>query len=194
VIGHDLIDLSGIQAISSDRLQRLQRKVLTREEENLLDQHFGPSLGYWVAWAAKEAVYKLEFKIEPQRYFRPRAIQCQDLTQDSSAYFCQLRVQGRVGTYPVYVRKIESRLEAIALATKESIPQLRTYLGWKNATGPWHSEDTQAHLFQLIAQDFQQEEIIYRRKPFPQLFHQKKELPLSISHDGSWLSIALLDI
>lgn len=194
MIGHDLIDLSLIQPTSSDRLRRLRSKVLGAQEAALLDKDFDPQLGYWLAWASKEAVYKLEYKTDPHRYFRPRAITCRELIMDSAFGTFQLRVQGQSGIFPVYIRKTVTCLEAFALERDTLLPFLRRYSGNMAGSGVWKKEDTRRGLFHLLSRDYPVEQLGFQREPFPRLFYRNKELPISISHDGDWLSLALLDI
>lgn len=194
MIGNDLVDLRAKKSVPPERLSRMRAKVLRAEEAKLLDRHFDFRVAYFVAWAAKEAVYKLEYKRLPRRYFHPRAITCREISPAGKDFAFQLQVQGKWGVYPVYLQHSPTHLEAIALARRVWLPYLRRYAGVRSDRRPWSQVDTRDSLFQMLDPDFSVEQLHYERTPFPQLFYRKKELPLSISHDGDRLSLALLDL
>ena len=189
MIGNDLIDLQHVGAISTDRLSKMRKKVLRESEQILLDAFFEKELSYWVAWAAKESVYKLEFQSNPVRYFRPKAIECRKIRLRNEDYL--LEVSGRAGRYLVSIKLLERRIEALALTRTKDFQQVSSFL-FKEEGSAWNSVQTKHIVAQILAKHFPERGFSFQRTPFPTLVNETQTIPLSISHHGAWLSIQLL--
>lgn len=70
-VGNDLVDLNSPEARLYASDTRFVARVLTDSEQEYYYQNYSP-LTFWMHWAAKEAVYKVIKKLEPDAVFSHR--------------------------------------------------------------------------------------------------------------------------
>ena len=76
MIGNDIIDLQYTKKTCDFKRSGFLQKILTEEEQFLVDQSADPFLLVWRLWSMKESVYKIHIKNDQSRLLNPRALDC----------------------------------------------------------------------------------------------------------------------
>lgn len=175
MIGNDIIDRRAIKERSDQHWQRYRDKTMCEAEQHLLAEYREDQLDIWLAWAVKESVYKLEFQLNPERYFSPKAIKVLSLT----------KAQGKFGTYPIQLEWNNEYLHA--LTWQKSQKHLNKWIE------KWDKMPSNKTIFRHLNKKFPHNHFRLEQGSFPKIINNQKDTwPLSKSHHGDWLSFAYL--
>lgn len=175
MIGNDIIDRLAIRPRSVAHWERFREKTITRAEQEYLADYREKQLDIWLAWAIKEAVYKLEYQLKPERYFAPKAIQVLNLE----------RAQGKWGTYAIDLEWNRDYIHALAwpLSTRRPYPKIARL----------HKEALNRQILSHLETRFPEREFGIEQQTFPSIkIDHKHTWPLSKSHHGRWWAFAYL--
>lgn len=173
MIGNDIIDRSVIGERSQAHWAAVRAKTMTEAEQALLIEYRKEQLDIWLAWAIKESIYKLEYQLQPKRYFAPRAIQVLSLA----------RARGKLGAYPIDLEWNTDYIHAVAWLSPKVIPQKKIFHKHKSKLNDLILADLSER---FPARDFRIEQQL-----FPQVKVDGHAVwPLSKSHHGRWVAFA----
>lgn len=80
MIGNDIVDLQTISSSSNWNRTRFFDKSFTKFEQNVIFNSNNYIQTTWLIWSMKEAAYKLFVQEFGRRFFNPKALQCQLIT------------------------------------------------------------------------------------------------------------------
>ncbi len=194
MIGVDIVDLRAIQWPSASHRDRYVKKVFSPKEIASLDQQIlDRNLAIWIGWAIKESVYKLEFRTQAKRYFRPKKLEI--LSINSASRFVVLSqqtgqiYQGQVLKHPDYVLAIaSSNLPHIKLEVF-SIPEVNSSVATRDFTLKALRERWGARLSTIAWRPFPIGYLSSTKQRCSN-FSSQQTIPLSTSHHGRWACYA----
>jgi len=76
MIGNDIVDLQYSTCNSSDRLNRMAKRILAKSEYDFWQDNERTSQLLWAFWALKESAYKVNFQHSFHRFFAPKKFYC----------------------------------------------------------------------------------------------------------------------
>jgi phosphopantetheine--protein transferase-like protein len=93
LVGNDIVDLNTSDAINYPKNLRFIKRVLCEQEQQDFFDHSNSSILFWKYWAAKEAVFKIIKKIDPNTTFAHRLFQVtlEKNTQSSASGYVTYR-------------------------------------------------------------------------------------------------------
>ncbi|MBR9915475.1 MAG: 4-phosphopantetheinyl transferase family protein [Algicola sp.] len=81
MIGNDIVDLTYIKRISHWEKPGFLDKVFTVSEQALIHEAKNRHQAVWWLWSLKEAAYKCNVQQFGERFFNPKCIECQRLSE-----------------------------------------------------------------------------------------------------------------
>ncbi|WP_298901213.1 4'-phosphopantetheinyl transferase superfamily protein [uncultured Psychroserpens sp.] len=81
MIGNDIVDLKHMNNTCHWQRPRFLDKVFTLEEQELISTSENQHAMVWLLWSMKEAAYKLHVQQFGNRFFNPKRLQCQIISE-----------------------------------------------------------------------------------------------------------------
>lgn len=181
MIGNDIIDLNVSLAVKKAENFRFLRKIFSQDEILEIRKSRNPELMLWQCWSMKEAAYKAH-----QREFKlPRKL-------NPLSYNCSLHSGGNSGTvkidHQIYIIKTEIGPDYIHSMVNSSENIQKVY---------YNQSYSERELIQKIALelglDYAYISIVKDSHGIPSIFLEKnkKSLPFSLSHHGSFTAFSI---
>lgn len=211
LIGNDIVDLKTPDALHFPYKPRYIKRVLC-EEEQLFFLSKNKSIDlFWSYWSAKEAVYRIIKKKDPNSFFSPHAYQVYFLEKTACPSAGSVTHKGL--TYPVTFSRTNDWVHCIA-TTLNNTNQIITRISLNDEIESddfslcpeemlsVHSKESflvrclsKDLLKDLTGKDFQiQRAPLLKKFAPPALWHNGKkctDIDLSMSHDGSFCAAVI---
>ena len=136
MIGNDLVYLPHWPQRESWRRQRFRQKVYHESEISWLREFPDSDFGEALLWAAKEAVYKVRYKLDLQRLYNPKSHRIFRLSTTEKGY--QLMVESGDQTYRVKAVYHNDYLHAITQSRETVVREYWTPAGNENPRLPFN--------------------------------------------------------
>lgn len=92
MIGNDLVYLPGWSKAEGKRLVRFKNKLFTSGEQTLIADY--PDYGEALFWSAKEAVYKIGYRVKPTYSYAPKSIEILQVQNVDEYIYCDVEYEG----------------------------------------------------------------------------------------------------
>lgn len=182
MIGNDIVDLKTANQESNWQRTGYLEKTFTSEEQFLILNLKNPALMLWVLWSMKEAVYKANFRKNPEYEYAPLKFEIGHITQNQNLINAEVNYQNNQYYTSSFIH--ENYVHSIAYQFKEDFDQIHL-IEVENYSKNYIAD---LKLNQLILST---EDILKDKNGIPYLINHKinKRFPLSISHHGRYLGI-----
>lgn len=195
MLGNDLIDLRLSDNQGKVQQPRLLQKICTPSELYYIQQQKDPHRALWQVWSCKESAYKVAIKRNYQPCYRPLEL-CVLPHNEQIAI-----VQTPIGVIHTRTLFTDQYLHTIATPHTAQIDQIQHRIWELPATNEQYSPEVLHQYYLAFVGEQLQLPIasLQIRKNvlhIPQVYCQEKVLPcdISISHDGNFIAVALLQL
>lgn len=184
MLGNDIVDLKIAGKESNWRRSGYLEKIFTKFEQNIIKDSLNPDLVVWILWSIKESVYKAHNRISLIYEFAPSKIEIENLKiseKSASAEISYHKTQ--------YFSKTEySKHFVHTIAIKDSL----NFFGIKILGLKTTSRDyTNILLKKNLIKNSQKVQKTNDGIPNIVTETEGNEIPISISHHGSYLGIII---
>ena len=206
LIGNDIVDLDTSEAQSYPKNARYVKRVLCEGEQKSFFEQNNSTLLFWIFWSAKESVYKIIKKNEPNAIFSHRLYECKlsEVTAESASGFVTYMKK----EYPVHFTITPEWVHCIASSLENndqlvSITRLNSLIQFENISFSTeelpsiHSKESflvrclmKNLMTNITGEDFQiqRPQLIKKFAP-PELWlkdNKCTDMDISMSHDGRY--------
>ena len=195
MLGNDLIALCLPDNQGKAQQPRLLHKICTPSEQHYIQQQKDPHIALWQMWACKESAYKVAIKNNYSPCYRPLDLCVVPYSEHAAI------VQTPIGNIHTRTFLADQYLHTIATLHAAQIEQVQYYI-WElpTANEQYTPEVLQKYYLTFIGEQLQLPinhlQIHKNTLHIPQIYCQEQVLPcdISISHDGNFIAVAMLQL
>lgn len=179
MIGNDIVDLKQAAKDSNWQRPRFLDKVFTTKEQQLIFSAKNQHQLVWLLWSMKEAAYKLNVQQFGKRFFNPKKMICNTLSETSGIV--------KIGNVSYFTTSIITEDYIYTIATLEVVKDYKSKcFKVENSAYKFQSEVLKNRFFEAFPIKDSSLEIRKNEVGVPKLFQDDKLLDYSFSltHHG----------
>lgn len=186
MIGNDIVDFDVAKKQSNWRRPRYLDKIFTEKEQYYITNSENKSQTVWRLWSMKEAAYKLYTRLNPSRFYNPKAFECRLNASAGSVRFLNFEcyVESKITSDYVLseARLIQNKITSEVLAFQDE--------NLKN-----QSKHLRKKLLDSVAVDFKisRDDLHFRKDEFgiPTINFNSNKMQISLTHHGRFGAFAI---
>lgn len=193
MIGNDIVDLKLAAKESNWQRPRFLQKLFTDHEQNLIRNAKDASNMLWRLWSMKESAYKVHVQQYDTRFFAPKKIACQHVSE-SSGLMC---IDDEL--YATESKKVAAYVFSSAILAKNNTAFSDYYFITKHASLIEQRQEIYHELKTIFSKKYRLTyDLLHIEKSVagaPKVFYNNNRLDVSFSmtHHGKYAAISILN-
>ncbi|WP_452230492.1 MULTISPECIES: 4'-phosphopantetheinyl transferase family protein [unclassified Lacinutrix] len=197
MIGNDIVDLKKAAKDSPDsyrdgkRYQRFLDKIFTEKEQELIFYTEDKPQMLWLLWSMKEAAYKVHVQQFGKRFFNPKRLECELLTDNKG----QVTIAGNL----YFTKSIITDAFIHSVATLDAASNFDSkWFQIENSDYKTQSQTVKQFFLKCLSKtkrlDMQTLNIQKTEVGVPKVYNKSEKLPIafSLSHCGNYTAFSIL--